>query len=755
MSNLSQYQTVFRIIKPNTPRRAGQAAKRKHQTNGFSANPSGISAPDRNVNLNNGDNISRAQSRLQKLEVMVTTLMQANESTHGQSGQATPPHSDNSLQTLSTSVHSDTVPASLATDASSAATCSLPNGHLAIRGVETRYLGPTHWAAILENIKDIQECLAPEPEEAEDGDFSTYRNDPDIVLSDLQPLSMAEVCTSLPPRAVVDKLLSEQFNARFLHIRERSSLFLREQYESFWNDPSSTSFLWISMLFSLIHLGSRIARPGETDFFQSLKEASGLFFTNAGRALVAGHYQKARPYSVEAMLLYAISRFFQRGASETEPWLLMGVAARLALRMGYHRDPSHLAHISPFEGEMRRRVFSTVQTFELLLSFQAGLPAIIHEEDYDTAPPSNLFDEDFDEYSTTIPPSRPPTDPTPMLYYCYKGHLAQAFRKVAQQALSPRFPAYADVLSLDDELRKIRARIPPSLRWRPPGSSITDATHTIVHRLNVELVYQKGMMILHRKYLSHDRTNPKFQYSRSACIGASFQMLQYQAEVDRATRPGGLLHNSQWTSANLAHHDFLLAAMITCLDLYESHRQTGSEAMPTLDLDAQRMRYDALKVSHDIWQSQTSTSSDARRASNILATMLSKIPRPGPQKKEEVTGIHSATADIIQPLSQEKLDSARTVSANQSGPGHNPLPLDNPTIPLPDDVLGVIHDPASRELLDVFFSDSDMIDWVSSVFPLPWSVVVANQVVAGYSRSIHPGWVNTDEVFRLLKPDIP
>ncbi|OAL39228.1 hypothetical protein AYO20_01546 [Fonsecaea nubica] len=712
MSNLSQYQTVFRIIKPNTPRRAGQAAKRKHQTNGFSANPSGVSARDRNVSLDNGDNISRAQSRLQKLEEMVTTLMQANQSTHGQSGQATPPHSDNSLQTLSMSIRSDTVPTSLTTDASSAATSSLPNGHLAIRGVETRYLGPTHWAAILENIKDIQECLAPEPEEAEDGDFSTYRNDPDIVLSDLQPLTMAEVCTSLPPRAVVDKLLSEQFNARFLHIPFiHKQKFLREQYESFWNDPSSASFLWISMLLSLIHLGSRIARPEETDFFQCLKEASGLFFTNAGRALVAGHYQKARPYSVEAMLLYAISRFFQRGASETEPWLLMGVAARLALRMGYHRDPSHLAHISPFEGEMRRRVFSTVQTFELLLSFQAGLPAIIHEEDCDTAPPGNLFDEDFDEYSTTIPPSRPPTDPTPMLYYCYKGQLAQAFRKVAQQALSPRFPAYADVLSLDDELRKIRAGIPPSLRWRPLGSSITDETHTIVHRLNVELVYQKGMMILHRRYLSHDRTNPAFQYSRSACTGASFQMLQYQAEVDRATQPGGLLHNSQWTSANLAHHDFLLAAMITCLDLYESHRQTGTEAMPTLDSDAQRLRYDALKVSHDIWQSQTSTSSDARRASDILAIMLSKIPRPGPQKKEEVNGIHSATADIVQPLSQVKLDAVRTASTNQS------VPLDKPTIPLHDDGLEAIHDPASRELLDVFFSDSYMIDWVSSSSP--------------------------------------
>ncbi|KIW22385.1 uncharacterized protein PV07_12275 [Cladophialophora immunda] len=713
MPDLSQYQNVFRIAKPNAPKRSGQAAKSKHQSNGLPEQTSGGPAPDHNRSLDDGDNISKAQSRLQKLEEMVTMLMQANQDTSGQGSQATPPSPGSSQRAASTSAPPNTATATAPSmaDTSPVASDPIPNGHLDIRGTETKYLGATHWATILENIKDIQECLAPEPGDGEDGDFSNHRNDPDIVLSDLQPLTLAEVCSLLPPRPVVDKLLSVQFNARFLHIPFiHKQKFLRE-YESFWNDPSSVSFLWLSILFSSMHLGSRIARPEEIDFFRSLKEASDLFLTCAGRALVAGHYQKARPYSVEAMLLYAVSRFFQQGDSETEPWLLMGVAARLALRMGYHRDPSHLAHISPFEGEMRRRVFSTVQTFELLLSFQAGLPAIIHEEGCDTAPPGNLFDEDFDEFSTAIPPSRPLTDPTPMLYYCYKGHLAQTFRKVARQALSPRVPAYADVLSLDGELLKIRAEIPPSLKWRPLGSSVTDETHIIMHRLNLELVYQKGMMILHRRYLSHERMNPAFEYSRNACITASVQMLRYQAEVDQATQPGGQLHNSQWTTSNLAHHDFLLAAMITCLDLYESHRQTRTKALSALDLDAQRIKYDALKVSHDIWQSQKSTSLDARRASNILAIMLSKIPRPGSQMQEEFNGTHSASTDITQPLSQVSLDAVRTASTNESRSEGEPSAPNDPSIFLFDSGHSASQDPASQEFLDVIFSDSDMVDW--------------------------------------------
>jgi Fungal specific transcription factor domain len=95
---------------------------------------------------------------------------------------------------------------------------------------------------------------------------------------------------------------------------------------------------------------------------------------------VAGRYQKARPYSVEALLLYGVCKYMREEVPDKDAWMIMGISARLAMNMGYHRDPRHLANISPFEGEMRRRTFFIVEIFDLLFSFQAGLPAIIHEE---------------------------------------------------------------------------------------------------------------------------------------------------------------------------------------------------------------------------------------------------------------------------------------------------------------------------------------------------------------------------------------
>jgi hypothetical protein len=382
---------------------------------------------------------------------------------------------------------------------------------------------------------------------------------------------------------------------------------------------------------------------------------------------------------------------------------------------------------------MRRRTFFTVQTFELLMSFQAGLPAIIHEQVCDTEPPSNLFDDDFDESSASIPPSRPPTDPTPMLYYCHKGRIAQTFRKIARQALSPRLPVYSDVLQLDAELRQTRSEMPPSLVWRPLSSSITDETYAIMHRLNLEVMYQKSMMILHRRYLSYDRLNSTYQYSRDAGLAASLQLLRHQAEVEQATRPGGLLHNGQWSASSIALHDFLLAAMITCLDLYESHRESKSTMLPA-ELEAQRKKYDALQTSRQIWQSRRTTSPDAKRASNVLAVMLSKIPRPDDATERTENGDVRSSNEVSRPLTHTHADGNTQRTASNPGVATESANCEGSGISSGSDLLEP-PDLPSQDFLDQVFADSDMLDWVSCGFLVPAGLFLADCPFRAFSTS--------------------
>ncbi|KAL9127419.1 MAG: hypothetical protein Q9175_007737, partial [Cornicularia normoerica] len=351
-----------------------------------------------------------------------------------------------------------------------------------------------------------------------------------------------------------------------------------------------------------------------------------ILLKRAGQALIAGRYQKPKPYFVEAVLLYGVCKYIQKEEQDNDAWVIMGISTRLAMKMGYHRDPSNLANISPFEGEMRRRTFIILEAFDLLLSFQAGLPAVIHEEECDTAPPSNLFDTDFDEDCKALPLSRPPTDSTPMLYYRYKSCLARIFRRIYQHALSFKNSSYEDTMKLDAELEQAHKDVPPSLRMRPLALSFTDQPYIILNRLYSDLVYLKSVCVLHRKYLSQDRSDPSFGYSRRACGDAALQILKHQAELHGACQPGGLFYDHKWMLSSLSCHDFLLAAMITCLDLFESHKQSAISSPE--DLEAQVKKHDALRHSHGIWMSRREFSRDARHASNVLAIMLSKVPRP-------------------------------------------------------------------------------------------------------------------------------
>ena len=146
MPDLSEYQNVFRVAKPSTSKRSGQTKKGKHHSNG-------ASVIDESGSLDDKDNVSKAQARLQKLEDMVTMLMQANRGTGTvvKDGQPTPPYGDCSADDAAAGMQPALVPCSSAE--SSLSTPDAPStGHLHVRGTETNYLGATHWAAILENV---------------------------------------------------------------------------------------------------------------------------------------------------------------------------------------------------------------------------------------------------------------------------------------------------------------------------------------------------------------------------------------------------------------------------------------------------------------------------------------------------------------------------------------------------------------------------------------------------------------------------
>lgn len=223
------------------------------------------------------------------------------------------------------------------------------------------------------------------------------------------------------------------------------------------------------------------------------------------QCLILADYTKPYPYLIETLVLHMHADYTETNEANVRVWLLVSIIARLAMRMGYHRDSKMFPNITPYQGEMRRRVWAYLRQADLLFSFQLGMPSMLRPGDSDTDLPRNLFDEDFGPDSAEIPESRPIEQPTPVSYMIAKSRLLMAFARVVEHTSLVRNASYEVVLEIDAELRRARDLIPEHLRVRPFEQCVIESADAI----------------LMRYYVSNHPIHPFFFYSLFSKSSAS------------------------------------------------------------------------------------------------------------------------------------------------------------------------------------------------------------------------------------------
>ena len=402
-----------------------------------------------------------------------------------------------------------------------------------------------------------------------------------------------------------------------------------------FKEPNETPLMWIGLLFSILGLASYFyAVSGEElhimpEPFTSMWEMSRLFRDRTAQCLVEVNYLHPRRYTVNALCFYYALEKFQARDSEFGAYVVLGIIVRVAMRLGYHRDASHYPSISLFDGEMRRRVWSMIFQLDLLASAQVGLPRMIREEETDTAEPKNLLDTDFDESMTELPHPRPSTDVTPIAYAIFMVRLLRQLGLIVDRINSITPPSYDEVMRLDFKLMETHATLPPYLTMRPLSLSITDGIDLIIRRYALEVCLQKSRCVLHRKYLIPGKSNPQFRYSRTASVDAAMKLLDVQCSFNEATQPGRQLFGEQWRTVALINQDYVLAAMILCLDLAWGMRvEVGLSSDYEGEIEAmwpRNKRLQALKGSYDIWCKSSTISALAAKAAEALRVMLKDL----------------------------------------------------------------------------------------------------------------------------------
>ena len=387
------------------------------------------------------------------------------------------------------------------------------------------------------------------------------------------------------------------------------------------------------------------------------------------QCLILADFTKPFNWMIETLVLHLHGEYARSREAEVGVWVLVGMIVRLAMRMGYHRDPKYYPNLSPFQGEMRRRVWTFVRQSDLLFSFQIGLPSMIRLDDCDTELPRNLYDEEFDEDTQILPPSRPSTSPTPVSYMIAKAQLAFVFGRVVENLHAVQQSPYEEIMRLDSDLRTTYANLAPNLQLRSMEESMMDPITNLMQRFHLSIMYHKGQCVLHRKFLSKARENSRYAHSRSTCVESSMELLRHQATLHYESRPGRRLHSMKWYINSLTSHDFLLAATLVCLDLwYTAEAQCSGRNSGDLYQWSNDRREDmmaAIESSRAIWDELRDQSMEAFKAAELLSVMIKKL--------------QSMRTQYPNPQAQSSfLFSAMTNGANGVPPSFNPKEEEKP-----------------------------------------------------------------------------
>ena len=92
--------------------------------------------------------------------------------------------------------------------------------------------------------------------------------------------------------------------------------------------------------------------------------------------------------------------------------------------------------------------------------------------------------------------------------------------------------------------------------------------------------------------------------------------------VPEAARPGGPLSHDRWFLSSLSMHDFLLAAMIIYLNLFQGIPDVNATQLTK----EQQVQIRALETSRKVWSDDSFlVSAETKRAAMVLGIMLNKV----------------------------------------------------------------------------------------------------------------------------------
>ena len=233
---------------------------------------------------------------------------------------------------------------------------------------------------------------------------------------------------------------------------------------------------------------------------------------------------------------------------------------RVAIRMGYHRDPRSQSWISPFDGEMRRRVWMIMRQYDRLTAFQQGIPGCINSSLSNTELPRHLLDDDLEISMAEVPVSRAADEMSPVSYFLAKEGLLVILEEISNLRMSQLAIDSEQIEFLDAKLVLARKEVPAPLKMESTDASYSDEVHLTMMKFTIEVLYLKSICYLrcHDIFLRGPIT-AYTQYSRKRCHKAAREMIQNHLTLHHELLGNGQTQHFRWMISSVNASDLYVA----------------------------------------------------------------------------------------------------------------------------------------------------------------------------------------------------
>ncbi|KAI4937723.1 hypothetical protein J4E85_000158 [Alternaria conjuncta] len=335
-----------------------------------------------------------------------------------------------------------------------------------------------------------------------------------IIKSQRSPTWPTPPTRDLPQKHVCDDLVAAYLRTietlyRVLHVPS-----FQHAYDNMWKGKSEPNMAFVMMLKLVLAIGAMIY---DDKVFMRANAVRWVFEAQTWLSSPLFKSKLGIQY-LQISILLLIARELVDVGSELV-WISAGAVYRAAVYVGLHKDPSQLPSTTALETEMRRRIWNTILELSLQMSMGSGGPPFISSDDFNTAPPSNLDDEQLLEADLIARADHVYTHTS----------ISIALRKTLPARLAVlRFlndvnssGTYEETLRIDSDLRAAHKLLRRTLHAYTSHTSSSPSQFTLQA---VEFIMQRYVTCLHLPFFASALKNPVYAYSRKATVDSSLKI---------------------------------------------------------------------------------------------------------------------------------------------------------------------------------------------------------------------------------------